>query len=112
VEGCSRGRVGYHQLQFAARRTREVRATLHRDARFSDTELRKPPRHGFAQSRVQPAIRGRASDYQDAHALSLLDHLELAYPLVARHDPELEGMNHHLSPATGRKIQHVVGATF
>jgi hypothetical protein len=28
--------------------------------------------------------------------LSVLDHLELAYPPVARHDPELEGMDRYL----------------
>jgi hypothetical protein len=83
-------------LQFAARRSRAVRATLHRDARSPDAELRELICYGFAQPTIQAVICRRARDYQDAHALSVLDHLELAYPPVARHDPELEGMDRYL----------------
>lgn len=110
--GGPRGRVCDHELQFAARRTCQLLATLHRDARFSDTQFRELPRDGFAQSPSQLADGEGARHDQDAHAISLLDHLELAHLPVARHDSELEGMDHHLVPVPGREEQHIAGATF
>jgi hypothetical protein len=80
--------------------------------RFSDTQFRELPRDGFAQSPSQLADGEGARHDQDAHAISLLDHLELAHLPVARHDSELEGMDHHLVPVPGREEQHVAGATF
>src|ERR671910_717489 len=49
VKGSPSGFIRDHELQLAARQTRQVLAALHRDARLSDAELREPSRDGVAQ---------------------------------------------------------------
>src|SRR5215210_6396219 len=89
VRGRTRGSIRDHELQLASRRTWQALAALHRDARLTDAETRELSRDGLAQPLFQPATCRWLCHDQDVHAFSLLDDLKLAYPPVARHDPEL-----------------------
>src|SRR5215207_127574 len=77
--------------------------------RLLHPEFREPSRRRIAQPRGELAAGGGARHNQDAQARALLEHLELAYLAVARHDPKLGGMHRHLA-AAGRETQDVVAA--